>query len=149
MTPALLERLPDSLLETVKPLLAPGETIEVSLKGLFNEALVCTNRRAMIVKRGLMVGYLFGSSVFQMPYSALTSTQVVFHVLTGYFELSGGGMLAGERSVWSNLPGSSSLLSANCVAITRGRLTRFQQAASYITGKIEEARSGVNRSALF
>jgi hypothetical protein len=72
--------------------LEANETVHIKLKGAFKEALVCTNKRVLILKTGFMTGQTFGSNVFQSSYRNITGVQVKKHLITGYFEFSAGGI---------------------------------------------------------
>jgi Bacterial PH domain len=86
----LVDLLPERLQTVLSEMLEPDEVVCVALKGAFKEALICTNKRVMILKTGIMTGHTFGSSVFQLPYRSITSAQVNKHMVTGYFEISAG-----------------------------------------------------------
>ena len=94
------QALPDALEKVVQKNLATGETVLVRLKGAVKEALICTDRRVMIVKSGFMTGQMFGSSVFQLPYGGIASAEVKYRILSGYFEVSAGGMQNTAKSYW-------------------------------------------------
>jgi len=47
-----------------------------------------------------MTGQLFGTDLFQCPYANIAGAQVVFNLVTGYFELSAGGMQNTRKSFW-------------------------------------------------
>lgn len=85
-----------------------GEEIIVALKGAFREYLICTNKRIYIVKKGFMTGNTFGSGNFQMPYSNITNVEVVDKMMTGYFEVSAGGMQNTVKSYWDTSAGTGS-----------------------------------------
>jgi hypothetical protein len=88
----MIEQISDKLERALRQTLAPGEQVFVKLHGVFREALVCTSMRVMILKGGWMTGQIFGNETFQCPYSMVAGAEVNFHLLTGYFELSTGGM---------------------------------------------------------
>ena len=94
-----------------------GETILVQLKGAFNEALVCTSRRVMIAKSGFMTGQMFGSDVFQVPYGNITSAEVKYGIMSGYFQVSAGGVQNTVKSYWSTGRESSPRKAPNCVSL--------------------------------
>lgn len=88
----LIEELPASLMASVHANLSTGEEVMVRLKGRFKEALICTGRRVLIVKSGFMTGNTFGSNVFQAPYLKVAGCEVKTGLVSGYFEISTGGM---------------------------------------------------------
>src|ERR1035437_10108310 len=96
----MIEQIADKLERALGAALTPTEQVFVKLRGAFKEALVCTSMRVMILKGGLMTGQIFGTDMFQCPYANVAGAQVNFHLLTGYFELSTGGMQGTPKSFW-------------------------------------------------
>ena len=96
----MIEPIPERLNRTLRQTLAPGEQVLVQLKGAFTEALVCTDFRVLILKGGWMTGQLFGTNTFQCPYPNIAGVEVKFHLMTGYFELSAGGMQNTPKGFW-------------------------------------------------
>jgi len=138
----IIEKIPDGLAKTVASNMEPGEAIVFQLKGAFKEALICTDRRVIIVKSGFMTGQIFGTDLFQLSYASVASAQVKFHLLTGYFEVSAGGMQNTEKSYWSQNRNLDAKRAPNCVSTnSRNQSTRFQAAASFIMKKSGEART--------
>lgn len=136
----LKDLIPKGLSRKLEAILVKGETIEVQLKGVWKEVLVCTDRRVIIIKSGFMTGHFFGSNVFQVPYANVAGCDVNFHLLTGYFELSTGGMQNTQKSYW----GGSSAKSPNCVTLnTRVKPERFRQACSFIMERVLQIRQPV------
>jgi hypothetical protein len=131
----IIETIPSGLKKSVTATLAPGERIFFQLKGAFKEALVCTDRRVIIAKSGFMTGQIFGSDIFQLSYAGVASAQVKFYLITGYFEVSAGGVQNTEKSYWATGPGNrNASRSPNCISLNRrNMLPKFQQAASFIT----------------
>lgn len=139
----LIDHLPYRLEKAVSSQLLADEQADVKLKGAFQEALICTNRRVLIVKRGFMTGHLFGSETFQASYANIAGVQVNFHLMTGYFEVSQGGMQNRATSYWTG--GAEKL--PNCVSLNNRRMKEaFQQACAFIMNRIEEERRPVIES---
>jgi TonB family protein len=130
--PDLIDQLPRRLDTLLSELLEPNETVHIKLKGAFKEVLVCTNKRVLILKAGFMTGQTFGSNVFQVPYHKITSVQVKKHLMTGYFELSAGGIQNRPTSFWQT--GQSSAEDReNCVSLNSSdAFRRFREASSFI-----------------
>ena len=123
--------------------LAGGEAVLLAMKGAFNEALICTSGRVLIIKTGFMTGQLFGSKVFQLPYSAIASVEVKFTLLTGYLEVSAGGMQNTPKSYWATSGSQSATTAPNCVSIDRrDQAARFRMACAFILERVEKARNG-------
>ncbi len=133
-TAHLVEGLPGRLEKVLAELLEPGETIQIKLKGAFKEALICTDRRVLILKAGYMTGQFFGSNVFQSPYRNITGVQVRKHLITGYFELSAGGVQNIPTSYWGNR--GSARLRENCVSLNSVAVfAKFREASTFILSK--------------
>jgi hypothetical protein len=137
----LIDVLPSGLMKKLQQLLAAGESVEVQLKGVWNEVLVCTDRRALILKSGLMTGQVFGSNAFQLPYSNIAGVEVKFHLLTGYFELSAGGMQNTDKSYWATNNAANPAKAPNCIALnSRGQAARFRSACTFILEMADRSR---------
>ncbi len=136
----MIEQIPDKLDRTLRHTLVPGERVFVKLRGAFREALVCTSMRVMILKGGLMTGQIFGTDMFQCPYTNVAGAQVNFHLLTGYFELSTGGMQNSPKSFWEGGGKPTAAKAANCVSISGTEQARkFRQASALIMGMAAQA----------
>ena len=136
----MIEQIPDSLEKTLRQTLAPGEQVFVKLHGAFKEALVCTSMRVMILKGGWMTGQIFGTDMFQCPYANVAGAQVNFHLLTGYFELSTGGMQNSPKSFWQGGSKPTAAKSPNCVSISGSDMAqKFRQASALIMGMAAQA----------
>ena len=94
----MIEPIPNGLEAALRQALSPGEQVFVKLRGTYKEALLCTSTRVIILKAGWMTSQLFGTDMFQCPYQNVAGAQVNFHLLTGYFELSAGGMQNSPKS---------------------------------------------------
>jgi hypothetical protein len=129
----MIEPIPDRLQKALRQALAPGERVFWTLRGAFKEALVCTSTRVMILKGGWMTGQLFGTDIFQCPYANVAGAQVNFHLITGYFELSTGGMQSSPKSFWNSDKSVNAAKAPNCVSISgRERAARFRDACAFI-----------------
>ncbi len=129
----LIDELPARLERQLRDLLNPDEEVLVKLKGVAIEALVCTNQRVLVLKAGFLAGVTFGSNVFQLPYETVGAVEVKFHLFTGYFELSAGGMQNTAKSYWSGDPATSAQMAPNCVSLgDRKQANRFRSACSVI-----------------
>ena len=137
----LNQALPATLGKVVQANLVAGETILVQLKGAFNEALVCTSRRVMIAKSGFMTGQMFGSDVFQVPYGNITSAEVKYGIMSGYFQVSAGGVQNTVKSYWSTGRESSPRKAPNCVSLdSKPQAASFRAACAFIMKRIEQSR---------
>lgn len=133
----MVESLPERLEKALQRVLAPGERIVIKIRGAFKEALICTEMRVIILKCGWMTGQLFGTSIFQFPYSNLAGAQVNFGFVTGYFELSAGGMQNSPKSFWKSDAGLSATKAANCIAIAgKPSAEKFGNACTFIMQRV-------------
>jgi hypothetical protein len=129
----MIEELPHRLEKALKQTLVPAERVLVKLKGAFDEGLICTDRRVIILKAGIMTGVIFGVDTFQVPYRSVAGAEVNFHLLTGYFELSTAGTQSMPKSFWQAGSKPTAARAVNCVSISGpDRATRFRQACSLI-----------------
>jgi hypothetical protein len=137
----MIEQIPDRLERTLSQTLAPGERVFVKLKGAFKEAPVCTSTRVMILKTGWMTGQLFGTDLFQCPYSNVAGAEVRFHLVTGYFELSAGGMQNTPKSFWQGGDKPPAAKAPNCVSISgRQQADKFKAACAFIMQMAAQGR---------
>ena len=137
----MVERIPDRLERTLRQTLVFGERVFVQLRGAFTEALVCTDARVIILKGGWMTGQLFGTDTFQCPYHNIAGAEVKFHLLTGYFELSAGGMQNTPKSFWKTDNKVRAANAPNCVSISGSHQARkFRQACAFIIARLEGGR---------
>jgi hypothetical protein len=129
----MIEPISEKLDRALNLALAPNEQVVVKLRGVYKEALVCTDSRVIILKAGWMTGQLFGTDMFQCPYRNVAGAQVKFQLLTGYFELSAGGMQNVPKSFWSTNKSISPAKAPNCVTIAgRDRADKFRQVCAFI-----------------
>lgn len=116
-------------------MLEPSERVFVKLKGAFKEALICTDKRVLILKVGFMTGQTFGSNVFQCPYRNITGVQVKKHLISGYFELSAGGIQNRLTSYWQTGNGSLEHRE-NCVSLSSSdSFSKFREASGFILSR--------------
>ena len=90
-----------------------------------------------------MTGQMFGNDAFQQPYSNIAGVQVRFNIMTGYFEMSAGGMQNSSKSYWSGNKNIDPAQSPNCISLNlKSQAKKFQEASAFIMNKINEVRSG-------
>jgi hypothetical protein len=140
----LLQALPNTLEGLVQKNLLTGERILVRLKGAFKEALICTDRRVIILKSGFMTGHMLGSNVFQLAYDNVASAEVRSGMMTGYLAVTTGGVLSGAKSYWSSDKHTNPRYASNCVSLaSRSQAASFRAAAAFIMERIEQSRRGL------
>lgn len=139
----MIEELPSRLEKALPELLAPNEEIIIKLKGAFKEGLICTDRRVIILKGGFMAGQVFGNDAFQQPYSNIAGVQVKFNLLSGYFEMSAGGMQNRSKSYWSTDKNTDPAKAPNCISLSgKPMANKFREACNFILEKIDQAHNG-------
>jgi len=137
----MVEELPGRLEKGLKELLRADETVHIKLRGAFKEGLVCTNTRVIILKGGFMTGQVFGTNTFQLPYSNIAGVEVKFHLITGYFEVSAGGMQNRPKSYWSTDASVDPAKAPNCVSLnSRNQARTFREACSFILARITDVK---------
>lgn len=137
----MIEPIPDRLERTLWQTLAPGERVYILLRGAFTEALVCTDTRVIILKGSWMTGQFFGTDTFQCPYANIAGAEVKFHLLTGYFELSAGGMQNTPKSFWKADGKVRAANAPNCVSLAGPeQANKFRQACSFIMARTAGGR---------
>jgi hypothetical protein len=82
--------------------LAPGEVIEVIITGPSNQAIIGTNRRAFVYKKGFMAGASFGSELTSWDYRNVTGVQLHTGMMSGAVVLQGPGQSGTNTSYWKN-----------------------------------------------
>jgi hypothetical protein len=82
--------------------LEPGETIEVVIAGPSNQAVVGTNRRAFIYKKGFMAGATLGSELTSWDYRNLAGVQIHTGMMNGAVVLQAPGQAGVSTNVWKN-----------------------------------------------
>jgi hypothetical protein len=142
MSNDLIGRIPKTIEKALAELLRPDETVKIQLKGAFKEVLVCTNRRVIVLKSGLMTGQWFGMNQFQLPLEMVSSAEVNATLGIGYFEVSAGGVQNKSKSYWSG--GENSAQKApNCVSLSgMDSVKTFRSAATRILEMASAARVG-------
>lgn len=121
-----------------------GEIILLCIKGTNKEWLVCTDKKLYIVKRGFMTGHTFGDGVLQFPYKNISGVQTEYHILSGYFQVSSGGMQNTKKDYWAQGQDSPQA-SPNCVTILgKELLQKFKTACNFINEKIAESHETVS-----
>lgn len=96
---ALLHRKARAALEAS---LDPGETVEVIIRGTSAQAIIGTERRAFVYKKGILAGATFGSELTNWTYRHITGVQIHTGMLTGAVILQVSGLSGTDTSYWKN-----------------------------------------------
>jgi Short C-terminal domain len=84
---------------------------------------------------------LLGTDTFQCPYANIAGAEVKFHLLTGYFELSAGGMQNTPKSFWKSDNKLRAADAPNCVSISGpDQARKFRQACGFIMARLTGGR---------
>ena len=133
----------NDIMTVAEQVLPPDEELYVALKGAVKEYLFCTDKMVYIVKRGYATGHTFGGGAFKMPYANITNAEVDFHLTTGYFELSSGGLQNKPLNYWNN-KANDPRKAPNAIALVGVNLRDlFEEASRFILEKSNEARNQV------
>lgn len=80
--------------------LADGEPVSVVILGSSNQAVIGTDRRAFIYKKGFMAGATFGAEMTSWDYRNLAGVQIHTGTLTGAVLLQAPGQPGTKTSAW-------------------------------------------------
>jgi hypothetical protein len=131
--PVIIEEIPRKLRKKLAEVLRPEEPVLLKIRGSFKEALVCTDTRVIILKSGFFASQFFGTNVFQLNYPSIQGVQVDFHLLSGYFEISTGGMQNREKRYWFVRGHRRDAASSpNSITLHRDTQAKFRNAATFI-----------------
>jgi hypothetical protein len=98
----LLEGLHKKAVSALQENLVGGEQIEVVIKGTANQAVIGTDRRAFIFKKGFLAGAAFGSELTSWSYNALVGVQIHTGMMSGAVILQAPGQSGVSTSYWAN-----------------------------------------------
>jgi Short C-terminal domain len=80
--------------------LAPGEEVQVIITGPSAQAIVGTDRRVFVYKKGFMAGASFGSELTSWDYRNLVGVQLHTGMMSGAVVLQAPGQTGTRTSVW-------------------------------------------------
>jgi hypothetical protein len=86
----------------VEQTLAPDEAVRLVIHGASNQAIIATDRRALVFKKGFMAGASFGSELTSWAYRNLVGVQIHTGLLGGAVVLQGPGQSGTRTSTWKN-----------------------------------------------
>jgi hypothetical protein len=108
-----------------------GEQVNLIVRGVFKEWLVCTDKQVYIIKKGFMTGHLFGHGIFKYRFSRLNSVNIDLGLFWGHIELATAG-IQHHKVGWPNTED-------NYIVIHKGKMKReFDQVCEFINEKITE-----------
>ena len=80
--------------------LAPGEPVQVVITGPSSQAVVGTDRRAFIYKKGFMAGATLGAEMTSWDYRNLNGVQIHTGMMSGAVVLQAPGQSGTKTSYW-------------------------------------------------
>jgi hypothetical protein len=143
----LIMAMLDSLDKKAKPAIAaalePGEEVTLAIPGESGSALVATNRRVLLYKRGITAGSAFGKQLNSWDYSMISGVEAKQAMTTKTIILQIPGALPvtkigrfdkGPQSVWE---------APNALMVN---ISNFDRAIATLRRLIEEHRHAANPS---
>ena len=89
--------------EAVEQALAADEAVRLVIHGLSSQAIIATDRRALVFKKGFLAGASFGSELTSWSYQNLVGVQIHTGMLSGAVVLQWPGQ-SGARTSTRILP---------------------------------------------
>jgi Short C-terminal domain len=83
-----------------------GETVQVIIIGASNQAIIGTECRVFVYKKGFMAGASFGSELTSFDYKNLIGVQLHKGMVNGTVILQGAGMSGQSTNTWKNTDNS-------------------------------------------
>lgn len=80
--------------------LAPNEIVQVVITGPSNQAVIGTDRRVFVYKKGFMAGATFGAEMTSWDYRNLVGVQIHTGMMTGAVVLQAPGQSGTKTSFW-------------------------------------------------
>lgn len=118
MTSTWHKGLHPKAVEAVQQTLAPDEHVRLVIHGASNQAIIATDRRALVFKKGFMAGASFGSEVASWTYRNLVGVQIHTGMMSGAVILQGPGQTGARTSNWKG-DDSDPNLAPNAIPLTR------------------------------
>jgi DNA-directed RNA polymerase subunit M/transcription elongation factor TFIIS len=121
------------------------ETIDASIQGRFGEWLVCTNKKVHIIKSGFSTGRVGKIGHFEVRYRDIANAFVIFHKLTGYFEITVVGESHSKKTYWGKSEVNPQI-APNSIGINRRDIEKFEAACAYINARSVEDKKAYSES---
>lgn len=96
------EQLHDEANKQLDQNLLPDERVRVIIRGVSSSAMIGTDRRVFVFKKGYLSGAAFGSKLASFDYGNLSGVHVEADMLTGYVALQGPGLGSNDLSSWGS-----------------------------------------------
>jgi len=142
---ATIEKIDKKLEARLAEILQPDEHVVFKIDGGLAQALVATDQRAIILKRGAVVSIVGGISVYTQPYGAIAGIEWTWSPLTwGYFAIqTAGATPISSRSIGlGNKQLGEATKAANAIGIRSKKVaTALETAAGWIQSKATAAHA--------
>jgi hypothetical protein len=133
-------------IEAVEQTLAPGEQVRLVIHGASSQAIIATDRRALVFKKGFMAGASFGSELTSWTYRSLVGVQIHTGMMSGAVVLQGPGQTGTRTSYWKGKD-SDPHMAPNAIPLNRP-FERAQRKVAELSRIIDRAhRQEQTRSA--
>jgi hypothetical protein len=110
--------LHEKAIEAVAQTLAADEHVRLVIHGASNQAIIATDRRALVFKKGFMAGASFGCELTSWAYRNLVGVQIHTGLMSGAVVLQGPGQAGTNTSVWK-YDGSDPYQAPNAIPLDR------------------------------
>jgi hypothetical protein len=117
--------IPSAVVEIVDNLM-PDEEIKIVIKGIADSAIVATQHRAFIYKRGTAGGVTGGSKLISWDLDAIHGVQLEFGRRTGFVALQTPNAAVADLSTWVN-SSDSPQRAPNAIAIDKSNVEYARQ----------------------
>jgi len=108
---------PDAIQETVDNLM-PGEEIAIVIQGLWDSAIIATQHRVFIYKRGMLGGATGGSKLITWDMDMIHGVQMEFGKQTGFISLQTPNAAVADMSYWAS-DATSPQKAPNAIALNK------------------------------
>ncbi|MDV8002773.1 SHOCT domain-containing protein [Rhodococcus sp. IEGM 1408] len=95
-----VSKLHKKALEALGQNLVGGEQVLAVIVGPSNQAMIGTDNRVFVYKKGFMAGASFGSELTSWNYQNLVGVQIHTGMMSGAVILQGPGQTGGKTSIW-------------------------------------------------
>lgn len=120
--------------------LAPGEPVRVIIRGTYDSALIGTDRRAFVFKKGAFSGAFMGKRLASYDYRNLTGVQLETGMISGVMSLQGPGISSEDLSYWSS--GKADPMKApHALALNSGHFNQARTGVAMLRDLIADAQA--------
>jgi len=111
------------------------------VRGAFSSAIIATDRRLFVFKKGILSGSLMANKLVSWDYGSISSIQLETGVLAGTVSVQAPGATVGEAKSWTRFPGDSAASkSGNAITLRREHFEQARAGVAVIRQLISEYR---------